>query len=172
MVVVLDAGSEQDQKSIGLDTREGNHIRNKCRPEKPVAGLRDGVDAVRESYGGVREVLSATARYNCAGLVFGARRTHVFMDEIEEKILDDDGFEQSQNREEWGPGDVVLYRDEDDDLTHVARIHSIELGRYDDPVVLVVSQWGETGEFLHEWREVPPQLGCPQEVWSQRRTFQ
>lgn len=167
MVHIIGQGGPDDKKALRLDTRKKNHIRNVQKMERHPDALSAGARIIEATYNGAKCV-SATALYNCAGLVFGSRRTWVDI-EISEWILREDDFQRLPNSADWDVGDVVVYR-KGDTITHVARIRSIVRPIACGEIqVIVVSAWGESGEYVHPWKAVSPLLGTPTEVWSQRK---
>jgi hypothetical protein len=113
---------------------------------------------------------SFACEYNCVGLVFGSRRTAIEPSDLQ-KILDDDGYVQVLERDAVC-GDIVLYKDNKGEYAHVALV--VEHKPKVDPnkpafETFVVSQWGDTGEYIHLASDVPPTwLGRPIEFWSER----
>jgi hypothetical protein len=167
MPYLIGEGGPDDKNALRLDTRQRHHIRNVKKLDRHPDALAAGVKIIEGAFNGAKCV-SATAVYNCAGLVFGSRRTWIDV-EISEWILREDDFVRLPNSADWDVGDVVVYRN-GDAITHVARIRSIirpiACGEIQ---VIVVSAWGESGEYVHPWRVVNPLLGTPTEVWSQRK---
>ena len=70
---------------------------------------------------------------------------------------------------ELWPGDVVVYRDDDNEIVHVGLISNIRtvLDR-GTREIWVVSQWGADGEYLHRAEDVSMDLGKPTEYWTDR----
>lgn len=168
--VVLGEGGPNDQNAIALETRRKNRIPNCRRPERDPESLRAGVQAALNAFPGIKPV-SATAVYNCVGLVFGARRTWIDTSEVS-AILQDDGFRLVSRKMDWKPGDVVVYKADDGEILHVGVIHTVDpkigVGDFD---VTVISAWGITGEFAHGIEQVHTLLGRPTEVWSQHKSW-
>ena len=167
MLHIIGEGGPNDRAALRLDTRQRNHIQNVQKLDRHPDALSAGVKIIEANYNGAKCV-SATALYNCAGLVFGSRRTWIEV-EISEWILREDNFERLQSSADWDVGDVVVYR-MGNAISHVARIRSIIRPiAWGEIQVIVVSAWGESGEYVHPWKVVSPLLGAPAEVWSQRK---
>lgn len=170
MTHIIGQGTAVDPQSLDLHTRARWRIPNELRElEKAPATRAAAARIVTETYQTAR-VLSTSALYNCAGLVFGSRRVVIDVEHAE-RILRDDGYKEVEGPAAWRPGDIVVYRSEAGELTHVAVVHSVESDlEGGPPTVMVISAWGESGEYLHEWSDVQPLLGSPSRVWSKRLT--
>jgi hypothetical protein len=85
-------------------------------------------------------------------------------------MLVDDGYRALPwHPASWLVGDVVLYRDKEGKLSHVAMIAKKTVDVCTAQVdIEVLSTWGETGEYLHPIANVSPLLGKPTAVVSQR----
>ena len=111
---------------------------------------------------------SLRSEYNCMGMIFASRRTCV--DPIHLSfIFSDDDYRTVRNESELWPGDVVVYRDNDNEIMHVGLVSHIR------PVldqgtreIWVLSQWGFDGEYLHRAEDVSINLGKPAEYWTDR----
>ena len=114
-----------------------------------------------------RRLRSLTATYNCIGMAFANRRTWIEPDHVA-MILEDDAYVEISSAEVI-PGDLVIYRDKAE-ISHVAVVVSR------DPIVatstfkiIVLSQWGADGEYLHDYTDVNDRLGRPDKFYSERR---
>ena len=102
---------------------------------------------------------------------FASRRTCVVEDAVDLVLKDDNFHTLPWDPTAWRVGDVVLYQIEDNpEIQHVALIAEIspkvnEDGNFE---ILVISAWGDRGEYLHPWCHVPLTFGSPSEVVSQR----
>ena len=106
--------------------------------------------------------------YNCMGMVFASRRTCVDIDHVS-VILSDDGYRQIADSDELQPGDVVVYRDDSGNLSHVGIVYHLSPYRPDETRdVFVMSQWGRDGEYFHRIDDVSLHLGRPAEYWTDR----
>lgn len=121
-----------------------------------------------------------TNAYNCVGLVFAARRGHVngdrgdgligpgafapYLHETVMQLLDDDSYSRLPEGLRPRAGDVVLYA-RASRVQHVAlALGTVDLASGDD---LVVSKFGDFGEYIHKLRDVPvDQVGNYLEIWS------
>jgi len=135
------------------------------------------LDEVLSKLGSVPAIRSLANHYNCAGMVFASRRAWISSMEFISEILKDDGY-TLVDRKDVRYGDVVLYRDEDGEYSHVGLIADRALLIPGNEVavekeLLVLSQWGGAGEFLHGISEVPKYLGYgdPTEFWTDRMTL-
>jgi hypothetical protein len=153
---------------LGLHTRMGRQIPNERRPEKHP----DSMQAARETVEGnhpTAKLRSLTASYNCMGMVFASRRTWIEPDYLQ-MVLDDDEYQRVTSEDNITPGDVVVYKDDSREVTHVGLIADVkpELrnGTYK---ITVLSQWGQHGEYFHRIDDVHPLLGTPSEYWTDRR---
>ncbi len=114
---------------------------------------------------------SATAVYNCYGLVFASRRTWIDISEDVEgevrNILADDRYSKLPSSAALQIGDVVLYKDHSDSLTHAAIVLNVPIAPRED--IKVISQWGAGGEYIHNMTDVIATYGQPSEFWTDRR---
>lgn len=170
MPAIIGMGTPRDPRALALETRRKRHVRNVLRPEMPPAFMADVVQETLKNHEDV-ELVSASAIYNCYGMVFAARRSAI-IDELEvKKILDDDKYEKLPwMPASWLPGDIVLYwSDELQNVTHAAVVvdvtPSVRSGEFE---IKVQSAWGDVGEYLHRIDDVPSQYGKPCEARSQR----
>jgi hypothetical protein len=103
--------------------------------------------------------------YNCVGMIFASRRAWIEIDYVY-KILIEDEYRQIQ-RNEVRQGDVVLYKDETGEPSHVALIMMLDrIGQHLS--IQVMSKWGNDPEFVHFEENVPSLLGVPTEYWTDR----
>ena len=74
-------------------------------------------------------------------------------------ILHDDGYAEVLEAYAM-PGDILIYKDTDGDITHVvvSNVPDLMSGSSN---IHVLSQWGSDGEYLHDYRDVPHLLGNP-----------
>lgn len=82
--------------------------------------------------------------------------------------MTEDGFRRVEE-EELEIGDVVIYRSDNREISHVGLIAKItvivERGQRE---ITVLSQWGADGEYFHRIDDVHPNLGRPTEFWTDR----
>ena len=167
MAYLINPGGSDDKKSIELATSKGTRIRNWQRREQPVEALLDAARFATEGHHG-RVLRSLTSRYNCIGMAFANRRTCIEPTEVP-LILKDDEYVEVRRVADVMPGDLVVYEDVDG-ISHVAVVVSNVSRLQDgDSTIQVVSQWGSDGEYLHEYRDIPPLLGKPARFYSERR---
>ena len=101
------------------------------------------------------------------GLVFASRRTWVDIDHLQ-TFLEDDGYRQIPDSD-LRMGDLVIYRDESGEPTHVGIV--AQMSPYTPSHtrdVYVLSQWGRDGEYFHRIDDVNHNLGTPAEFWTDR----
>jgi hypothetical protein len=172
MTIILGFGTEQDPEALPLYTRRRrSFIRNVQRKQLP----REVIQARTEPNLQIDhriQLLSCATTYNCFGLVFASRRTCISEEDIP-RVLQDDGYRTLPwDAATWRPGDLLLYSDGSEQISHVGEIVRIEhdlLGG--DPAVWIISAWGETGEYLHPPEAVSYRLGRPFRVVSQRLSY-
>jgi hypothetical protein len=135
-----------------LETSRGRGIDNDQTSELTNADSFADVRADRQFPGAIRRT-PASASYNCHGMTFAARRTRIWLSRALQMILADDGW-TTVNQSEALPGDVVIYRSDDGDLSHSGVV--VE----SDPLApLILSKWGNGGERVHRLRECPSVYG-------------
>ena len=101
------------------------------------------------------------------GLVFASRRTFVEPEELV-GILRDDEY-RMVHEDEVVAGDLIVYRDESEEVSHVGVVWEVRSNLRDATRSFVVlSQWGQSGEYVHDWTDVASQLGEPKEFWTDR----
>lgn len=112
---------------------------------------------------------SSSSIYNCAGLVLAFRRTWIEDMQSVPRWLTEDGYRQLPDGKSPHAGDVVLYRANDGAVAHVGIILEIpQHGALDQAAgPLVLSKWGQYGEYVHRLLDLPP-LGAKVQYWSER----
>ena len=163
---ILGQGSPRDPRSLDLATRAGNWIDNVREEPLPPAQMEAMIRRHRQSHPNV-VLRSAASTYNCAGMAFGSRRTAIDV-ALAPRILGEDDYRQI-GWEEAELGDLVLYFDGADRVSHVGMIASLP-AQSDGELspIRVLSQWGYAGEYVHAAVDVPLLLGDPREVWTDR----
>ena len=152
---------------LHLSTRTGREIPNEQRSPLAPARMDAARDIVLTNHASAR-VRSMSSVYNCMGMVFATRRTWVEPDHLE-IILKDDGYRPVIDETDLARGDVVVYRDDQQTVTHVGVVAEIQTNiREATREVLVLSQWGRDGEYFHHVEDVSPLLGKPSEYWTDR----
>jgi cell wall-associated NlpC family hydrolase len=85
-------------------------------------------------------------------------------------ILKDDEYSTVEMPASVMPGDLVVYETDPGDISHVAVVVSNESNLRDgSSKIVVISQWGSQGEYLHDYRDVHPWLGRPTQFYTDRR---
>lgn len=170
MAIIIGEGGPNDRAAIPLATRRGTWIPNEQRLERAPASLRAAVEIWTGKYPEI-QLRSATALYNCIGLVFASRRTLIDPKYLV-TILQEDEYRQVAGSQDLQLGDIVVYRRRSDQsVSHVAVIFAVErkiaTASWE---IWVISQWGGDGEYLHRMEDVPLDfLGEPTEYWTDRR---
>ncbi len=166
--ILLDPGSEQDERSIPLGTRKGTFIRNERRDELLPEQLQVGVDNCEQTHPSAR-LRSITGKYNCVGMVFASRRTWIDTDDVQQ-ILEEDEYRLLPGLfEKADIGDVVVYK-ESGKIEHVGII----IEKRENPAkamvsIKILSKWGPWAEYIHDPEDVLPSFGKPVEVWTDRK---
>lgn len=152
---------------LDLSTKRGNRIPNVQRGTRPPASMAAARDIVIGKHP-TAEMRSLRSEYNCVGLVFASRRTHIEPEHVE-MILREDGFRRVQREADLEIGDVVVYRTDDRQISHVGLIANIAVVlEYGQREITVLSQWGADGEYFHRIDDINPNLGTPTEFWTDR----
>jgi hypothetical protein len=104
--------------------------------------------------------------YNCVGMIFAARRKWIDIEHMK-ALLQHDGYAQIPKLSSVD-GDLVLYRDDNNDYSHVGLIILAERNR-DTMNIKVLSKWGKDGEYEHFEEDIPPFAGKALEYWTERQ---
>ena len=168
MTKIIGAGGPSDRASIPLATRHGSFIPNERRREKHPEQLKASIELLDRELPAAK-LRSATALYNCMGLVFASRRTWVDTGELETILLEDD-YKRLAGPDGARIGDVVVYGREDE-VRHVGVIVGTQVNLMTGSrEISVMSKWGADGEYIHELDYVPALLGRPSAFWTDRRS--
>ena len=152
---------------LELATRKGRHIPNKLQSARAPESLLAAQSNVLGAHSSARG-RSLSNVYNCMGMVFASRRTWIEPEHLE-TILEDDEYQPVPNEGELRPGDVVVYRDHEDYISHVGIVAEVRPNiREATREIFVLSQWGQDGEYFHLAEDVNPLLGRPAEYWTDR----
>ena len=139
-------------RDISLDDYGGTPIPNHIDPDSAPGLLKLAMQINVVS--SATQILPATGRYNCHGLVFGSRRTNippVGIDFDIEELLRRDRYRQSTKPQ---IGDVIIYRRANGEIDHSGIVCYVEtIGK--EAVVKVWSAWGSLGEFIHHQFDTP-----------------
>jgi hypothetical protein len=152
-----------------IETKTKWSIPNEVRLERPAVAL----DASRELFKQIHpraHLRSLTAVYNCIGLVVACRRCWVDTEHLS-RVFTGDGFTRVESQAEVQLGDVVVYRDDEGEVSHAGIVAMKRLFNPEEPsdVLVVVSKWGADGEYEHDVTDVPKLLGAPAEHWTDRK---
>jgi hypothetical protein len=160
ITVLPSFGGPLDAMSIALETKAKHYIRNSRKQlPRPRQALEVAATFHTGNGGGPVKLRSLTDEYNCYGMLFAARRTHIHFPEDVEALLVDDGY-RIIGRADALVGDLVLYRNKaDDELSHAALIIRISTNILRATRTFhLLSQWGDDGEYFHGEDELPPHL--------------
>jgi hypothetical protein len=167
MAILLGSISSEFEE-LTLLTKRRRQIRNEFgHPQKLQAAIEAAHSNFKSLPFGDRIIRRSTSTtYNCCGLVFASRRTSIDPEDLE--MVREDEYRVIPENEVL-PGDVVIYRDETSNIVHVGvllekRLSASEL----DDHLLVLSQWGFYGEYIHLSKDVPPGFGAVSEFWTER----
>jgi hypothetical protein len=160
------------EPSLALETRSRRSIPNEPRKERAKLSLQSAVDILKQGHPNAL-LRSITATYNCVGLVVASRRTWVDPAYLL-AILVQDGYRRLRGPEEAEVGDVVVYRDDSGEVSHVGLVSRKKIidPRNGTDYLQVLSKWGADGEYFHDVSDVPYLLGRPTEYWTDRKSLQ
>lgn len=157
------------EQGLAVHTRNNWPIPNETAPEKNAVSQQASIELWRELLPDAK-LRSISATYNCMGMVFASRRSHIHPKYLR-KILKDDGYRPVQRTADVEVGDVVVYL-EAGDVSHVGIVvtkkPNIEEGRIDFDVM---SKWGHDGEYIHDLHDVPSVFGKELEFYTDRRAL-
>ena len=167
MDLIIGEGGPRDPQSLEFFTKAKRRIPNILKLPLLPSRMNSAVELITSRYSTAR-LRSRSSQYNCVGMVLASRRVWVEIDYLMQ-ILTDDGYREIAIQRVKA-GDLVIYREPDRTITHVGQVWS------HDPVVangswktIVLSQWGQDGEYFHEVNDVHPRLGHASEYWTERR---
>ena len=167
MVLLNTAGNYLIGPELAVSTRKRRQIPNEQRSPRPPVRMQAAKDMVLNAHSSAH-ARSLSSLYNCVGMVFASRRTCVEPEHLP-MILEDDEYQQVNDRGELQPGDVVVYRDNQDEISHVGIVAEVKPNLEEATwEVVVLSQWGADGEYFHLDNDVNPRLGRPTEYWTDR----
>jgi len=167
MAVIIGLGNETDNTALALATSKGARIPNSRRGELAPEQMREAVRIVMQNH--AKCILrSMSSVYNCFGMAFAGRRTCIEPEHVP-MILQEGGYVEVAQPAAVMTGDIVIY-EYDGEISHVAVVISntpdLTNGRSN---MLVMSQWGSHGEYLHDYRDVHLSFGRPVRFYSERR---
>ena len=150
---------------LKLETKERSPIDNQLSAEAELSILQQQLDEFRKGFVTV-QFRSISFTYNCVGFVFASRRAQIDTSLVE-RILHEDKY-ASIARQDVAAGDLVLYRDQSEEPTHIGFVVRIDkVG--DSSFLKVVSKWGYIGpECVHSEKDVPATYGSPKEYYRER----
>lgn len=165
--IIIGRGGPNDKKRLELATRNGWSIPNEQALEHPPERLKYVAQLWQQQRPNAK-LRSMTAAYNCMGMVFGCRRTSIDPEHLE-RILKDDDFEKLDSVSNAERGDVAVYR-KGGEVQHVGIVIQVvpDVEKATNKL-LILSQWGSDGEWIHPHDCVPEAYGQISEVWTDRR---
>lgn len=156
---------------LKLHTKQGRQIPNERRPERHPDSMQEAREMVERNHH-TAKIRSMSSSYNCMGMVFANRRTWIDTDYIQ-MIKNDDEYQLITSPNDVAKGDIVVYRDDSKDITHVGLVADVEPELKDGTYkITVLSQWGHDGEYFHRIDDVNLLLGSPAEYWTDRRSVE
>ena len=155
--------------SLLLETRARWQIPNEMRPDLNPVVRAESIRIWRENRPNAR-LRSITGTYNCIGLIVASRRTWVDPGDLL-RVLTDDGYRRLRGEAEAELGDVVVYRDHAREVCHAGIVVRKNLYDPTNPgeALVVLSKWGQEGEYEHDASDVPELCGQPVEFWTDRK---
>ena len=160
---------EPSYPELLLETRGKGKVQNQMRPELHPVVAKASIDERKKDRPDAK-LRSFTGVYNCVGMVVASRRTWVDTDDLL-RILKEDGYRQLNSEVETRCGDLVVYRDRQGEVSHVAIVVRKNLYDPQNPkdTLVVLSKWGAEGEYEHDASYVPVLCGKPAEYWTDRK---
>lgn len=138
-------------RSIKLQTRAGHCIDNSQELD---FSINQEIPDYTKDYKSVTPRNAPNPFYNCFGLTFASSRTMVSQKDIP-MIKEDDGYEEI-GRDDALPGDVIIYYDDNGEISHSGIIVTKPSnGEFNYP--WVVSKWGMLSEVYHLAYVIPEQ---------------
>jgi len=149
--MVIHVPGKPDYKSIRMQTRCGNCIENRQVHDFSLSELRLIPDYSKAYRGAIRRN-EPNPIYNCHGMTFACARTTVGPESVQ-TILEDDGYTEIQ-ADHVLPGDVIIYYDDNGEITHSGIVVSKPSDDW-TKIPWVVSKWGKYSEVYHQANDVP-----------------
>lgn len=158
-------------RGIKLQTRRGNDIANEIAPAPEIRHMRSFQDLLRK-FKSWEIRCESVGIYNCAGHVWGSRRTSIYDDSAYRLIISDDDY-QKISVIDVRPGDIVLYFDEEHrEIYHVGMVVQLRdlIVGGNTKVPWVLSKLGDSmGEVIHSAYDIHlPNYSPEPEFWSER----
>lgn len=158
-------------RSLLLQSYDGQDIPNAIAVDPSPRMIALNISAIdRMVLATATQLTRPTGRYNCHGLVFGARRTGIGFTDIDEQIdikelLVRDRYVKIQPP--YKVGDVVIYIDpKTSTVEHSGIVCRIDKVAYGIELPYIWSKWGILGEYMHPCRPAPyPFQDCIDEYW-------
>jgi len=152
---------------LKISTKKGRQIPNQRKLPRPPVAMCAARDLHLTGYP-LRRCRSLSSDYNCAGMVFANRRTTI--DSLDTgMILEDDEYRNIHSRDQVEVGDVVVYKDDRGEVSHVGLVSNIGVDiRTAQIEINVLSQFGADGEYIHPISDVEHVFGSRIEFWSDR----
>ena len=164
---IFSEGSPADSKAIPLSTKLGTPILNERKLERDPRALCAAEKMAKTSFGSIR-TRSLSGTYNCVGMVFGCRRTVIQPSEID-KVLSEDKYSPVRQTE-VSLGDIVIYyASTNAEPRHIGIVAELDPLIQDvDQRIIILSQWGYDGEYLHRLNDAPAVYGTVKKFFTDR----
>jgi hypothetical protein len=143
-------------RQIPLGTRRGTILVNVVASEPTERELRRAELLVRRQGRFWRQRKAPCGGYNCAGLVWAARRTALYEPPLD-IIRNDDEYRVLPRESTPDVGDLAVYFSAESEFLHVGQVVDVMqitpgVGR----LARVLSKWDDTtGEYFHSQADVP-----------------
>jgi hypothetical protein len=141
--------------SLGLDTRQRNHIDDSFDSSLPALGAVQQADDYRRQYNVAKHRPTfPCSTYNCHGLTFASRRTGIFDSAVIQKILVEDGYQKILAWRDVFPGDIVIYTSRvTNEMEHSGVV--VEADPKNALSLRILSKWGSAHEVIHNIGDCP-----------------
>ena len=143
---------------LRLDTKERNPIKNEVAPRPNSQALRKDASLWQKNADLWQRRAEPRGVYNCAGLVWAARRTAIYADAEWNQILEEDGYRELGGVDDVSIGDIAVYAAMGaGGYLHVGVVIATdEISPMGRPMPRILSKWDDTsGEYLHLVPNVP-----------------
>jgi hypothetical protein len=168
MIFTFLEGEENDKASIRLATSKNGWIKNVRRLQRSPEAMKAAAEIHKGKFPAIKQ-RSSSSLYNCFGLVFASRRTCIIDGNEVEKILSEDGY-SAIGRVDADIHDVVVFREKSSrEIVHCGLVAEVKIGILDGSrKIMVVSQWGADGEYLHPVEGLPEMCAGEAEYYTLR----
>jgi hypothetical protein len=154
------------KRSIVVQTATGRDIDNSQQDEIAQVDINIHADLAKKAFKSEYHG-EASAMYNCHGLTFASRRTGIFTDGVVEMILAEE-YQEIKEHKHAHVGDIVVWIDNDGQITHSAFIVKIEPEKITPgvfPKIRVLSKTRIFKEICHDIHDSPPAYGSQKRIY-------